>query len=277
MAELVQLEALRDLSGDYGSVSEGQVFLAIDDVARSLIQRSLAVRVNRPPNAQAFKQAPELKERKPKVTAIMPTANRRSFLPGAIRSFLGQSYEPKELVIIDDGSESCSDLIPNDPRIQYSFWSTRRSIGAKRNSAIAAATGEIIVHFDDDDRSAPDRIAVQVERLLAGANVSGYRQLEFIDERGQRYLVKGAENYAAGTSLCYWRSWGLANPFPDQNAGEDNAFFDRALVLGDVDIANYDRRIICRIHKGNTVAKRPQGAGWVRLKDKQELPEWANI
>ncbi len=37
------------------------------------------------------------------VTCIMPTANRRQFVPGSIRMFLEQDYDRKELIVIDDG------------------------------------------------------------------------------------------------------------------------------------------------------------------------------
>ena len=42
------------------------------------------------------------------------------------------------------------------------------SIGAKRNRACAAATGEIVAHWDDDDWYAPTRLRVQIEPLLSG-------------------------------------------------------------------------------------------------------------
>ena len=40
----------------------------------------------------------------PLVSCIMPTYNRREFVPLAIRYFLRQDYANKELIIIDDGT-----------------------------------------------------------------------------------------------------------------------------------------------------------------------------
>ena len=42
-------------------------------------------------------------------SCIMPRANRRRFVPHAIRSFLAQDYPSKELVILDGGDESVED------------------------------------------------------------------------------------------------------------------------------------------------------------------------
>ena len=53
------------------------------------------------------------------VSCIMPTFNRREFVAQAIQYFLAQDYPCKELVIVDDGTESVADLVPNDPRVRY--------------------------------------------------------------------------------------------------------------------------------------------------------------
>src|SRR5581483_6186815 len=90
----------------------------------------------------------------PLVTCIMPTADRRHFVAHAIRHFLAQGHPRRELVIVDDGADSVADLVPADTRIRYLRLSARATVGKKRNLACAAAAGEIIVHFDDDDWSA---------------------------------------------------------------------------------------------------------------------------
>jgi|SRR5271165_6786020 len=44
-------------------------------------------------------------------SCIMPTANRRRFVPQAIRYFLAQDYPSKEPIIVDDGDEAVGDLV----------------------------------------------------------------------------------------------------------------------------------------------------------------------
>ena len=46
----------------------------------------------------------------------------------------------------------------NDPRIRYKHAPEAMTIGAKRNDLCAAANGEIIAHFDDDDLYGPHYI-----------------------------------------------------------------------------------------------------------------------
>ena len=55
----------------------------------------------------------------PLVSCVMPTADRRLFVPLAIRNFQSQDYTNKELVIVDDGADCVADLVPEDPQIRY--------------------------------------------------------------------------------------------------------------------------------------------------------------
>ena len=97
----------------------------------------------------------------PLVSCIMPTYNRRKFVPRALKYFLRQDYEPRELIIIDDGTDAVQDLIPRDDRIRYIRLAERLTIGAKRNLACDLAKGDIILHWDDDDWMADWRVSYQ--------------------------------------------------------------------------------------------------------------------
>jgi glycosyltransferase involved in cell wall biosynthesis len=103
----------------------------------------------------------------PLASCITPTANRRRFVPQAIRYFLAQDYSNKELLVVDDGEEAVDDLVPEDEWIRYIRLPRKTVLGEKRNHAAAEARGEIIVHWDDDDWNAPWRLHYQVEELVA--------------------------------------------------------------------------------------------------------------
>ena len=103
-------------------------------------------------------------------------------------------------------------------------------IGPKRNLACENAEGEIIVHFDSDDWSAPSRIRDQVERLLAsGKAVSGYHSMLFWDGT-EGFKFKGSADYSLGTALCYRKSFWQKHPFvsEDHKRWEDNVFVQDA-------------------------------------------------
>src|SRR5205823_6114796 len=55
----------------------------------------------------------------PMVSCIMPTADRRRFVPNAIRYFVRQTYSNSELLIVDDGDDNVADLVPASDRIRH--------------------------------------------------------------------------------------------------------------------------------------------------------------
>src|SRR5665213_2014872 len=98
-------------------------------------------------------------ETRPMISCIMPTFNRRPFVPNAIRYFLRQDYENKELIIIDDGVDDVKDLIPQTGNIRYFRLDAKISLGAKLNLACEYARGNIIANWDDDDWYASRRLS----------------------------------------------------------------------------------------------------------------------
>jgi glycosyltransferase involved in cell wall biosynthesis len=78
-------------------------------------------------------------------SCIMPMRDRRLFVPQAVQYSLCQDYEPRELIIVDDGADVAADLIPEDSRIRYLRLPEQRPLGAKRNLACEAAMGMILL------------------------------------------------------------------------------------------------------------------------------------
>src|SRR5271169_3418955 len=165
----------------------------------------------------------------PLVSCIMPTYNRRRFVPEAIRLFLTQDYPKKELVVLDDGEDNIADLIPRRPQIRYVRLDRRHSLGAKRNIACEAAHGEIIAHWDDDDWYAPWRLSRQVAEIVDGqADICGLARMLFFDPDAQRaweYVYPaGAAPYVYGATFCYRKSIWRKSPFLEIPTGSDNVF-----------------------------------------------------
>ncbi|HEX8129156.1 MAG TPA: glycosyltransferase [Pyrinomonadaceae bacterium] len=197
----------------------------------------------------------------------MPTADRREFVAQAIRYFLRQDYDAKELIIVDDGREAVDDLVPPDGCVRYIRLTEKLPVGAKRNLACEAARGEIIAHWDDDDWHAPHRLRVQVESLRrAGAELCGINTLLFYDVRGGgrawKYVYPSSQKrWVSGSSLCYTREFWAGNRFREINVGEDARFVwsrpaARMSVLPDPSFH------VGIIHKGNVSPKNTVGSYW---------------
>jgi O-antigen biosynthesis protein len=206
--------------------------------------------------------------RAPLVSCVMPTFDRRSFVPQAVRYFLRQDYPAKELIVVDDGPEPVGDLLPDDTRIRYHRLETRTVLGAKRNLACDLARGPIIVHWDDDDWASPERVSVQAAALAVGqADVCGVASLLYYDPASSsawRFTWPARlRPWAAGPSLCFAKELWSRSPFPEVAIGEDTRFVFSPAVrrITYVDQASC---IVGIIHRGNTAPKCVRGAHWSR-------------
>jgi glycosyltransferase involved in cell wall biosynthesis len=206
----------------------------------------------------------------------MPTRDRRGFVGRAIRYFARQDYVDRELVILDDGDDPVSDVADRRQRIRYVRLEARLSIGAKRNLGCELARGDVVVHWDDDDWYAPNRISYQVEQLKQhGASVCGPRRLLYYEPmRGRAWLYEypadEQDPWVAGSALCYRIEAWLRAPFPDVDRGEDTSFvrnhiLDAPLVLED------HRFVVALLHGANTSSRigaephwRPRPVGEIR-------------
>ena len=104
----------------------------------------------------------------PRVTICTPTFNRRPFIPAIVKCVEAQTY-PKSLIewlVYDDGTDPVDDLLGEVDGIAYHrHQGAKLTIGAKRRRMMELATGDILVHMDDDDYYPPTRVAHVVEVL----------------------------------------------------------------------------------------------------------------
>ena len=194
------------------------------------------------------------------VSCIMPTRDRRTFVVDAVAQFLVQDYPHRELIVVDDGRDAIADLLPADRRIRSIRLDRRTTIGAKRNIACEAATGDVIVHWDDDDWFANWRLTYQVTALTEySADVCGLSRVYFYDSQSrsawQYTYPPGGNPWVAGGTLCYRKAVWRARSFADIDEGEDTQWVwslrDRKILALD-DPTFY----IHRLHADNTNKRR---------------------
>lgn len=93
-----------------------------------------------------------MSENPPLVTVILPTFNRRQFLPAAIRSIAGQHFHDWRLLVINDGGEDASAIVESfrDSRIE---WHDRphRGKASALNHGLNLVRSKYIAYMDDDD------------------------------------------------------------------------------------------------------------------------------
>lgn len=125
-----------------------------------------------------------------KVSIVTPTLNREKALKRLHRLFCAQTYPNCELVVLDDSPEPSPFFTSlGDERVRYRHSPERLDIGSKRNLLADMASGDVIMHFDDDDYYAPDYVATMLRHL---------GQADFVKLSGW-YLYSVTHN-----ALAYW-------------------------------------------------------------------------
>jgi glycosyltransferase involved in cell wall biosynthesis len=103
----------------------------------------------------------------PLVSILIPCYNAEQWLAETIESALAQTWENKEIIIVDDGSTDGSLAIAKSYASQRVKVISQRNQGAStaRNTAYSNCTGDYIQYLDADDLLAPDKIEQQVNLL----------------------------------------------------------------------------------------------------------------
>ena len=160
------------------------------------------------------------------VSCITPTAGRREFWPGCVRHFLAQDWPELEWVIIDNGEDTMHNLLPDDSRglflgrkLTYvRLPGPRLSHGALMNVAMAHATGEMAIVWDDDDWYAPDRVRKQAQPLVDRPEidiVGTGRIYYYIYGTRRAFLYRNLTSRAWLAAPAFRRSVWEANKFDD--------------------------------------------------------------
>jgi glycosyltransferase involved in cell wall biosynthesis len=105
--------------------------------------------------------------RRPLVSILIPAHNAEKWIARTVQSAVGQTWDRKEIIVVDDGSTD------NTPTVVRSFESDsvrlvrqeRSGAAAARNRAFEHSRGDYIQWLDADDLLAPDKIELQLGGL----------------------------------------------------------------------------------------------------------------
>jgi len=102
---------------------------------------------------------------KPLVSILIPAYNAQEWLADSLRSALGQTWENKEIVVVDDGSKDQTLGIARQFQSKQVRVVTQENQGAAaaRNKCFSLSQGDFIQWLDADDLLSPDKISRQME------------------------------------------------------------------------------------------------------------------
>ena len=120
----------------------------------------------------ATKSKAEISGKKPLVSILIPAYNAEEWIAETLRSAVAQTWQPKEIIVVDDGSTDRTLAIARKFESKEVRVVANEHLGAAatRNKALALSQGDYIQYLDADDLLAPDKIAGQMEVVLRGGS-----------------------------------------------------------------------------------------------------------
>lgn len=186
----------------------------------------------------------------PLVSILVPCYNAERWIGQAIESALGQTWQEKEIIVVDDGSTDKSlDVIQSfGGKIR---WETgpNRGGNAARNRLLELARGEWLQYLDADDYLLPDKVKNQLECLekypetdvFFGPVVMEHhseketrQELHEIPEPHDPWILL-ARWYLPQTGATLWRRQAVLDVGgwkPDQPCCQEHELYCRLLMAG---------------------------------------------
>jgi len=123
--------------------------------------------------------------------AVLTTFNAEKTVVQALESVLAQSILPAEIIIVDDcSSDATLKILESEfgrlPNIRIIVNQVNSGQSYSRNAAANLASADVIIIFDDDDVSLPDRAKVHLQLHQDGSNIS---YVSSIKEYSEMYQV----------------------------------------------------------------------------------------
>lgn len=137
-----------------------------------------------------------------KFSVIIPAYNGAATITGALQSVLEQTYQPHEIIVVDDGSaDQTAEVVRRfGDRVHY-FYQENKGVSAARNMGAEIATGDWLAFLDADDWYYPDRLRWHAEWIEEDSSLdflTGDQEYRWPDGT---LIRKSMESTVAGRSL----------------------------------------------------------------------------
>jgi len=161
------------------------------------------------------------------VSVAMASYNGERFIREQIESILAQTYQPVEIVIVDDGSADntiavIQTLQQQHPNIYLHINEKNLGVTLTFNRAVSFCTGEYIAFADQDDIWVPHKLATLVNEI--GDHDAVYGNSLLVDEQG-RSLNK------LFSSMMHLATYNSGMPFLLSNTVAGHAMLAKATFL----------------------------------------------
>ena len=118
------------------------------------------------------------------MSVVVPSYNHGAYIEEALDSILTQTFPPKEIIIVDDGSGDNTSSILENYQKYANIIINKQNIGAAltTNKGIQAASQKYICILNSDDRWKKNKLEIQYEHLRANGLDLSFGLADIIDK-----------------------------------------------------------------------------------------------
>lgn len=177
-----------------------------------------------------------VRERAPLVSVVIPTRNRREYLPHALESVARQDYPAVETIVVND-SEPVRDITERFGAVLLEYGESIDHATAW-NEGIKRARGEFVAFLDDDDLFFPDHLSSLVDTALTG-RAAAVHSSSIIAHRGEApdefigFSPGGLTGVELEETLVYCPLIGMISSLVRRDVFEEIGYFDAAITPND--------------------------------------------
>lgn len=100
------------------------------------------------------------------ISCIVPVFNGEKYLQKTLDSILDQSYNPLEIIVVDDGStDKTAEIVKGYNAYVSYLWQPNKGPASARNLGLNSAKGEFVTFLDSDDLWHPEKLKRQIDRF----------------------------------------------------------------------------------------------------------------
>ena len=202
------------------------------------------------------------------VSCIVPAYNVQDYVGEAIGSILAQTYDPIEVLVIDDGSTDATATVARDFGDRIRVVSQPSSgPAATRNRGLNSTSGEFVAFLDGDDLWHADKLSRQMARFHSRADLqccvahvrnfwSAGHELEADYYEGHPHM-QPFPGWASGTLVAHRSAFDRVGVFdPNLWFVDAQDWFQRARKQGVVMELLPDVLLFRRLHGTNITRRR---------------------
>lgn len=227
-----------------------------------------------------------------KVSIVIPCYNDGIYLNEILPYAINQTYEKKEIIIVNDGSTDCftNEFLKSIEGAVKVIHQENKGLGAARNAGIREANGELILTWDADDYYEIDFLEKAVQVINSNEIVAVTARVKQFGDYNDSFLPKSGslEDFLMGNSwpssaLFRKSSWEVVGGYDENRLISSFADWDFWIRLAScghhfevIETTTFHYRVTKKSMYKNSLDKSKEMIEYIFLKNRKIIEPYLN-